>query len=605
MSALSGDEELLGRLSVLVVEDDPLVLTQIKGLLAPAVQAVFTAEGGRQGVFEFARRKPDVVISDVLMPGMDGIELAQAVRGITPDVPVLLVTSLDDPAMLRRALPLGINEYLPKPLTPEALFDALRRMARTLDTRHELDRQRRLNEKMLEAAPNPTALVSTATGLVQVCNPRAQRLGFAPDAPCPADLVPEDLLAALRQVDDRAPAACRLDCSREISGQGRHWLLHWSPVGPELVLLSLADITSRKAAEDALREERRRLADVIYGTGVGTWEWNVQTGETVFNERWAEIVGYTLKELAPVSITTWEGLVHPDDLGLSNTLLERHFAGETERYICECRMRHKDGHWVWVLDRGRVISRAADGTPLRMSGTHADISERKKMEQFREDVERITRHDLKTPLTAFTALPDLLMEDANLTEEQREYLCIIRDAGVRMLNMINLSLELFKMETGAYQLPPTVLDLRRTLDQALSEVRTLGRHMRVGVEFSAAQELPGGLPVRGDESLCVSLFDNLLKNAVEASPQGGVVEVRLEAGPGEARLTIRNQGEVPEDIRASFFEKYATSGKHGGTGLGTYSALLVARAHGGDVLLDTAEPGRTSVQVRLPLVASA
>jgi PAS domain S-box-containing protein len=130
-----------------------------------------------------------------------------------------------------------------------------------------------------------------------------------------------------------------------------------------------------------LRRERQRLDAIITGTNVGTWEWNVETGAVIFNERWAEIVGHTLDELQPVSIQTWLERAHPDDLGRSNALLARHFSGELAYYECECRMRHKDGHWVWVYARGRLVSRTPDNKPLLMSGTHADISVRKKAEE--------------------------------------------------------------------------------------------------------------------------------------------------------------------------------------------------------------------------------
>ncbi|MDP3515531.1 MAG: PAS domain S-box protein [Pseudohongiella sp.] len=119
----------------------------------------------------------------------------------------------------------------------------------------------------------------------------------------------------------------------------------------------------------------QRLASVIRGTNIGTWEWNVQTGETLFNERWAQIVGYTLDELAPVSIDTWASLAHPDDLQISGQALEAHFSGAAEFYDVVCRMKHKQGHWVWVHDRGQLISRNADGQPLLMAGTHADVTE--------------------------------------------------------------------------------------------------------------------------------------------------------------------------------------------------------------------------------------
>lgn len=130
-----------------------------------------------------------------------------------------------------------------------------------------------------------------------------------------------------------------------------------------------------------LKRVQTRLQNIIDGTQAGTWEWNVATGEVTFNARWAEIVGYTLDELQPVTIDTWTSLVHPEDLARSSALLEAHFQGEAPAYACEARMRHKDGHWVWVLDRGKLISRTPQGEPMWMAGTHQDITERKLAEQ--------------------------------------------------------------------------------------------------------------------------------------------------------------------------------------------------------------------------------
>ncbi len=138
--------------------------------------------------------------------------------------------------------------------------------------------------------------------------------------------------------------------------------------------------TSMRETEQNLQQERWRLRAILEGTHIGTWEWNIQSGETVFNERWADIVGYTLEELAPISIQTWMDLAHPEDLQRSAALLEQHFAGELDFYECESRMRHKDGHWVWVLDRGRVLEHTSDNKPLWMYGTHQDITESKRTE---------------------------------------------------------------------------------------------------------------------------------------------------------------------------------------------------------------------------------
>ena len=152
------------------------------------------------------------------------------------------------------------------------------------------------------------------------------------------------------------------------------------------------DITDRKFSEEALKEERQRLSGIIKGTNVATWEWNVQTGETIFNERWAEIIGYTLEEISPVSIDTWLKLVHPDDLIKSEKLLNKHFQHELDFYEFETRMKHKNGSWVWVLDSGKVTSWTDDQKPLMMMGSHLDITERKLVEQELKDSQEQLRN---------------------------------------------------------------------------------------------------------------------------------------------------------------------------------------------------------------------
>jgi len=149
-------------------------------------------------------------------------------------------------------------------------------------------------------------------------------------------------------------------------------------------------IRERQQTERTLANSQQRLADILWGTGAGTWEWNVQTGETRRNERWAELIGYRLDTLAAVSIKTWRELVHPDDLAHAQTVLEQHFRGEREYYEAEIRLRHRSGEWIWVLDRGRVITRTESGQPEWMAGIHLDITDHKQAEQhLRESKARL------------------------------------------------------------------------------------------------------------------------------------------------------------------------------------------------------------------------
>ena len=150
------------------------------------------------------------------------------------------------------------------------------------------------------------------------------------------------------------------------------------PDGRAYRVIDVADVTAQQEAEERLRLKSIRLQSCIEGTDAGTWEWNVQTGETRFNERWADIVGYRLEELEPVSIDTWKALAHPDDMKAWAARLEDHFSGKTAYYDVESRMRHRDGHDVWIRDRGRVFTWTADGKPEWMFGTHFLIDAEKR-----------------------------------------------------------------------------------------------------------------------------------------------------------------------------------------------------------------------------------
>ena len=124
----------------------------------------------------------------------------------------------------------------------------------------------------------------------------------------------------------------------------------------------------------ALADQCDKFSRVLEATHAGTWEWDIPNGKVDFNERWAEIVGYERSELEPV-IGTWSGLCHPEDLEKSTALIQKVFSKELVYYDCKCRMRHKNGQWIWVWDRGKVTEWSPDGKPLRMAGTHSDVTE--------------------------------------------------------------------------------------------------------------------------------------------------------------------------------------------------------------------------------------
>lgn len=222
---------------------------------------------------------------------------------------------------------------------------------------------------------------------------------------------------------------------------------------------------------------------------------------------------------------------------------------------------------------------------------------------FREGVEQVARHDLKSPLSVILGLPYLIkMMGGGLTDKQLEYLAMIESAGRRLLDMINRSLDLFKIEQGLYTFHPEPVDLLLVAREALSHNEAL-RHVKklsavILIDARPVTEVDT-FAVSGEQLLCYSMLANLLKNACEASPKGETIAVRCERGD-VMRVSIRNRGAVPENVRERFFEKFSTSGKEQGTGLGTYSARLIAEIHGARIAVDTSVPDYTTVTVSFP-----
>jgi PAS domain S-box-containing protein len=230
------------------------------------------------------------------------------------------------------------------------------------------------------------------------------------------------------------------DC-RSRDGRILRMAMNWSRLGggvPGASSAILRDVTEERASQQrivdlnlglekqvqertaSLAHERQRLDNILRGTDVGTWEWNVATGAMHLNERWADIVGYRLDELMPVGTETWDALVHPDDMTRSRALLRAHFEGRLEHFSVEIRMRHKSGHWVWVLARGRLTSRTQLEKPEWMFGTNQDITAIKEAELEVKRVAALLASVLKsaTELSIIATDPEGLITLFNTGAEQ-------------------------------------------------------------------------------------------------------------------------------------------------------------------------------------------
>lgn len=353
-----------------------------------------------------------------------------------------------------------------------------------------------------------------------------------------------------------------------------------------LVRASFVDITDRKRAEEALRLSERRFKSLYEQAADGILVFGPDGGLTAANPAAHELLGYAPGELLG---KTYLDLLEPRQLVDRPMDMAALRGGDTVRG--ERAFLRKDGQPVPT----DVSARFVDGENFQV--LIKDATARKNLEKLREDVDRIIRHDLKTPLVCIQSLA-LQIGKQPLNEKARDRLNMLADSAQRMMRMINFSLDLYKMETKTFELAATEFDLLRAVRQVTSQIGHLAKSRKVELEVlldGAEPETQARCPVHGEEILCLGLLENLVQNAVEAAPRETLVTVALLSCPG--RLVVRNQGEVPQTIRQTFFDKYVTSGKAWGTGLGTYSAWLVADAHGWSIALDCSVPGWTEVSV--------
>lgn len=214
----------------------------------------------------------------------------------------------------------------------------------------------------------------------------------------------------------------------------------------------------------------------------------------------------------------------------------------------------------------------------------------------REDMERIMRHDLKSPLNSVIGFISLVLSKGHANERGAEMLEKAKVSSNRILEMVNQSLDMAKMELGNYSVNAVDINCHEIINAVCEDKKFLAERKKVAI---SQQGFEKAIQIYVEEPLAHNMFSNLLGNAIEAAPQETEILITVEVND-DVSISIQNQGSVPEEIREHFFDKFVTSGKIGGTGLGTYSARLIANTLGGDVLLDASMPDATKITVSLP-----
>lgn len=314
------------------------------------------------------------------------------------------------------------------------------------------------------------------------------------------------------------------------------------------------------------------------------------------NPFFCRLTGYSQDELIGANPRILKSGVHeaPFYRELWATLLSgRSWRGE----ICN---RRKDGSLYWEeATISPVIGK--DGSVANFIGVKEDVSARKEAARLRDELDAVLRHDLKNPLNVIINIPELLAAEPGMSEDQRESLGLIRDAGLLMLSVMNRSFIVHKIERGSYPYKPAVIELGAAVMKATAFMRRL--HDDEGIAIEASVE-PGPLFIKGDETLVDQMIVNLLDNALDSSARGSSVSIRAyRRGEGAVELAVGHKAALGKGAATTYLEKLSDQGS-AAHAIGRYGARLMARLMGGDAFA-AEEPGsdgepRTVVTASLP-----
>ncbi|MEG3639334.1 hybrid sensor histidine kinase/response regulator [Magnetococcus sp. PR-3] len=361
---------------------------------------------------------------------------------------------------------------------------------------------------------------------------------------------------------------------------------------------------------EALAENQERLELALDGANEGLWDWDLINDEVYYSPRWATMLGYEIDELS-MTPQTWQDLLHPDDLHPTQERLNRHLAGETELYEAEFRMQTKQGDWSWVLARGKVVARTFSGEPLRVVGTHQDISQRKQLEadllEAKEEAERANlakssflatmSHEIRTPMNTILGMGEILLGSKNLSTKERRFLNISQRAGDTLLALINDILDLSKIEAGQLRLERFIFDPSAELESVVGMMRQAANDKGLQLFCIINQSFPAY--VHGDGQRLRQILLNLLSNALKFTQHGSITVHAAYLDSGLLQFTVSDSGIGMEpDVLKKIFSPFiqaesSTTRRFGGTGLGLSICSQLVERMGGKISV-LSQPGQGS-----------
>jgi PAS domain S-box-containing protein len=387
----------------------------------------------------------------------------------------------------------------------------------------------------------------------------------------------------------------------------------------------LFDATERRAAQLALEQQSELWMGALQASGDGVWDWRVQDGVELLSPQCKALYGFAPDEL-PDTPHALDSRTHPDDLAQMRADRDAHFAGQTARYVNEHRVQCKDGRWKWILSRGLVIERDAAGRPLRMIGTHTDVTAAKQAEVLRLErdsaaaadvaksqfLSRVS-HELRTPLNAVLGFAQLLeMDPGGAGERQRGWVQQVLGSGRHLLALLEDILDLSSLQGGKLAMLVEPVPLAAVVAEAWTMQQAAPAPEGVAVPRFDDEVAGCSAVVLADRKRLKQIVGNLLSNAVKYNCAGGWVRVSVIAcgptGPGaparwELRVADSGHGLDAQQLSRLFnpFDRLgAERGPVAGTGLGLALTRQLVEALGGEIGVESTPGVGSTFWVRLP-----
>jgi len=358
----------------------------------------------------------------------------------------------------------------------------------------------------------------------------------------------------------------------------------------------ISNALERKRVLTKLEKSETRLKLAIDSAQECLWDLDIKTGLLFLSDIWYKKLGYDADEMKH-TFSSWQKLIHPEDLAATLALVHKHFQGETELYEATYRVETKDGKWLWLLDHGMVVEWDADKKPVRAIGTSIDITNQKEIElQLKRALDTqyklfsIIAHDLRGPIGNTLPIVEILTDCKELNEASRVALLKeLNKSAKNTYDLLDNLLNWSRSQTNSISLRPVSFDLNKVIKKNVDLLACCADQK----EITISVEMPDAISAYADVDTISSVFRNLISNAIKFTPNEGTISISAFDNGSQIEVEIADNGVgMEKDVVKTLFSSnqfnstYGTN-KEKGSGLGLVLCKDFVERNGGQIRVES------------------